>query len=223
MDREKIIINDFNKLALANIDDTLWNHNRHYYKYILNKIPYPCEVILEIGCGNGELCRLMAGKSRNIFGVDLSEKMIENAEKMSSEKNIKFINADILTCLFEPNSFDYIVSVATFHHLPYSEILEKSKQWLKEGGTLLILDIYKEKTILDYLVSLVAIPSNIFMNFSKNKVLRKKEDQAMKEHIKHDVYMPLKDIHEIVDSILPNAIIRRHLFWRYSLIWKKEV
>lgn len=180
-------------------------------------------MILEIGCGNGELCRLMAGKSRNIFGVDLSENMIENAEKMSSEKNIKFINADILTCLFEPNSFDYIVSVATFHHLPYSEILEKSKQWLKEGGTLLIFDIYKEKTILDYLVSLVAIPSNIFMNFSKNKVLRKKEDQAMKEHIKHDVYMPLKDIHEIVDSILPNAIIRRHLFWRYSLIWKKEV
>ncbi|ARP42725.1 hypothetical protein GTHT12_01174 [Geobacillus thermodenitrificans] len=45
----------------------------------------------------------------------------------------------------------------------------------------------------------------------------------MKDHIKHDVYMPLKDIRKIVNSILPNAIIRRHLFWRYSLIWKKEV
>ncbi|WP_371320249.1 class I SAM-dependent methyltransferase [Chengkuizengella axinellae] len=73
---------------------------------------------------------------------------------MSSVTNIKFINADILTCLFEPNSFDFIVSIATFHHF----------------GTLIILDI-----------------------------------------------------HEIVDSILRNAIIRRHLFWRYSLTWKKEV
>ncbi|ARA96712.1 hypothetical protein CW755_03785 [Geobacillus thermodenitrificans] len=61
------------------------------------------------------------------------------------------------------------------------------------------------------------------MNFIKNKALRQKENRAMKDHIKHDVYMPLKDIRKIVNSILPNAIIRRHLFWRYSLIWKKEV
>lgn len=73
------------------------------------------------------------------------------------------------------------------------------------------------------MISLAAIPSNVFMNLIKNKSLKQKEDQAMKEHIKHDIYMPLKDIHEIVDSVLPNAIIRRHLFWRYSLIWKKEV
>ncbi|MGM7684312.1 hypothetical protein ACSVDA_19450 [Cytobacillus sp. Hm23] len=45
----------------------------------------------------------------------------------------------------------------------------------------------------------------------------------MKEHIKKDIYILLKDIHEIVDTILPNAKIRRHLFWRYSISWKKEV
>lgn len=223
MDKQNMIKNDFNKLAFHNLNDTSWNHNRHYYKYILNKIPNPCEMALDIGCGNGELCRLMADRSKSVFGVDLSENMITNAENLTSEKNIKYINADISTCVFEPNSFDFIVSVATFHHLSYSEILEKIKQWLKKGGTLIILDIYKEETVLDYLISLIAIPSNIFMNFIKNKALRQKENRAMKDHIKHDVYMPLKDIRKIVNSILPNAIIRRHLFWRYSLIWKKEV
>ncbi|MBP3039729.1 methyltransferase domain-containing protein [Bacillaceae bacterium Marseille-Q3522] len=74
------------KLAFVNLDDISWNHNRHYHKYLLSKIPYPCEMALDIGCGNGELCRLMAGRSKNIFGVDLSDERAYKTRRLYATK-----------------------------------------------------------------------------------------------------------------------------------------
>ena len=47
--------------------------------------------------------------------------------------------------------------------------------------------------------------------------------EAYAEHGKTDTYATLPQIKQVCDAILSGAQINRHLFWRYSIIWKKEM
>ena len=44
---------------------------------------------------------------------------------------------------------------------------------------------------------------------------------AWAEHGKVDRYMTLRQVRAVCARVLPGAEIRRHLFWRYSLVWRK--
>lgn len=224
MNNQEQIEKDFNKLAcFVTSEKYIWDHNNHYHRYLLDKIPENCQKALDIGCGNGELCRLLAAKSQKVIGVDMSRNMIENAKRYSNHPNIEFINNDVFMCSFEPDTFDCVVSVAAAHHLPFEKLLQLSKLLLKNGGVLIIIDLYQTRAILDYLIAAVAFPVNFFMNMLKNKRLKrsKEESRYWDEHAKHDVYLTLRNIKTIADCVLPGVLIKRHLFWRYSLVWKK--
>ena len=96
--------------------------------------------ILDLGCGNGRLLKSLeqSDKKLNYLGVDFSEKLIAQARK--NHPNIKFVTADMSDLCFEPETFDMIFMVASFHHLPTRaerlELLFKVNRWLKPGGLL---------------------------------------------------------------------------------------
>jgi hypothetical protein len=46
--------------------------------------------------------------------------------------------------------------------------------------------------------------------------------EAWAEHGRHDTYPTLDEMRRICDGVLPGALIRGHLLWRYSLVWRKE-
>lgn len=214
---------DFDRFA--ELEQNKWNHSNNYYNFLLRKIGKRRGDSLEIGCGSGEFCKLLALKSNWVTGIDLSSKMIGKAKKNISVANISFINADITDCDYKKDSFDCIVSIATMHHLPYKAVLENAKGWLKSSGTILILDLYQSNTPVDYLYSLIASPFNVLIWLIKNKRIRQtpEETEYWKEHSKHDKFMTIKEIKSIAIKILPGAKVKRHLFWRYSLVWHKNV
>lgn len=225
MTNKEQIKNDFNKIAsVTNTKKQKWEHNNHYYRYLLKYMPNQCNKSLDIGCGKGEFSRLLSLKSQQVIGIDLSEKMIHCAKEITDYPNVTFINTDVLEYPIENTSFDFISSIATMHHLPYRMVLENAKNGLRVGGKLAILDLYEPETISDYLLSLFAVPINIFMNIVKNGRISHsyEENIAWNEHIKHDKYMTIGEIKNIAHEVLPGVKIRRHLFWRYSLVWCKE-
>lgn len=124
---------------------------------------------------------------------------------------------------FTENQYDCVVSIATVHHLPMERFLANVRDALRPGGTILILDLYKQETLGDYLLSLVASPLNILILLLKTGHLRVTEEErrAWDEHGKHDKYLTIQEIREICNRVLPGAKVKRHLFWRYSLVWKK--
>ncbi|MDF2987481.1 MAG: protein-L-isoaspartate carboxylmethyltransferase [Eubacterium sp.] len=222
MENYDTVKQDFNQIS--QLEEPDWNHNNCYFKYLMELVDRGCDLCLEIGCGKGELSNLLAGKSKKVIGVDLADKMIEKAISRYGYKNIDFINRNILDMEFEKNSLDVIITTATAHHLPYEWLLTFAKNHLKANGRLIILDLYEPKTLSDRLLSLAAIIPNILMNIIHNHSLRKDDEHSRelwRRHGEHDSYMTLKEIRSLAIKHLPNAKIKRMLFWRYVLIWQK--
>jgi SAM-dependent methyltransferase len=172
----------------------------------------------------GELSRRLAARADSVLGLDLSPNMIRVAKERSTHfSNIDYVVADVLTYDLPPHHFDAILSVATLHHMDLAAILTKLKTALAPGGALAILDLYKYATIGDYLSVFFAVPlARTLRRQHADHVPQPLEARAAWEtHGRHDVYLTLPEVRRICAPILPGAVVRRHLLWRYSLIWKK--
>ncbi|WP_312811274.1 class I SAM-dependent methyltransferase [Sedimentibacter sp.] len=78
--------------------------------------------IIDIGCGTGALCNVLYEKDLSVTGIDPAKRMIETAKKKSKNKEIEFIEANVLTGLpFENKSFDVSISSFVAHGLNKNE------------------------------------------------------------------------------------------------------
>ncbi|MDP3093811.1 MAG: methyltransferase domain-containing protein [bacterium] len=96
--------------------------------------------ILDIGCGNGRLLDLYAGKGVDYTGIDNSFAQIEEAKKRCP--NNSFLVADALKLPFADKSFDKTFSVAVLHEIPSLEFrkafLKEARRVLKDEGLLFL-------------------------------------------------------------------------------------
>lgn len=98
--------------------------------------------ILDVGCGNGNLFKMLPDDKYELFGVDFSENMILEA-KNSCKGKATFNVADAEMLPFEDNTFDIVVCNASFHHYIHPDaVLGEIRRVLKNGGRLLIGDPY---------------------------------------------------------------------------------
>src|SRR5882762_9360229 len=93
-----------------------WNHNIHYHSVVLKAVPAGARLALDIGCGVGMLARQLRQRIPDVTGIDLDEASIDLAETRDSE-GVHYLCGDFVTYPFEPESFDFVASVATLHHL----------------------------------------------------------------------------------------------------------
>lgn len=226
---------DFDRIALASPDGSV--QNTHYLNFLLRHLPEDRQSALEVGCGQGELSRRLAGKFERVLAIDLSPEMIRLArEHYAHLANLEFELADILTYELPAESFNCIATIATLHHLPPREVLLKLKAALKPGGALLVLDLFEparwhgppardslREGLLDSFLNLVAMPVSVSLRLLHHRRLlpRPEVRAAWNEHARHDIYSTMREVRSLCAEILPGAMIRKHLLWRYSIIWKK--
>ena len=98
--------------------------------------------ILDVGCGNGNLFKLLPNGRYELYGVDFSENMIDEA-KSCDIQGASFLVADAEMLPFEDDEFDIVVCNASFHHYIHPElVLNEMHRVLKDGGRLIIGDPY---------------------------------------------------------------------------------
>ena len=89
--------------------------------------------ILDIGCGSG---RNLNYKNYNMFGIDSS------IEQLKQCKNKNTILGDMTDLPYQSCSFDYILSIASLHHLSNEErriqAINEMYRVLKYGGQVLL-------------------------------------------------------------------------------------
>jgi len=84
----------------------------------------PTDVALDIGCGVGRLSRVLAGRGRQVYGLDVSLEMIERARALNRDlDNVQWIHGDGTTLAPLPDtSIDACVSHVVFQHIPDPQI-----------------------------------------------------------------------------------------------------
>jgi SAM-dependent methyltransferase len=228
---------DFDRIALVSPEGEL--HNEHYHRFLLNQLPEHCDQVLEIGCGPGTFARALAARSNHVLGIDLSPEMIRLAREKSAQpgiargqegslpsssfSNIDFQVGDILDQQLPDEHFDCIASIATLHHLPFREVLLQMKAALKPGGILLILDLFEPHGLSDWLLNFPALSASVALRLFHHRRLRPRREvrAAWAAHEAHDLYPTMTEVRSHCAEILPGSQVKKHLLWRYSIIWRK--
>ena len=194
----------------------MWNHNTHFHRYLLRQLPRKIHLSLDVGCGLGLFTGKLAKRSNVVDAIDINDTILKEASNRNTAPNIRYLHADFIEANLPKDSYDAIVSIASLHHLNLEAALEKMKVLLRSSGKLVILGLYKQMTILDYIYSAISVPINlIYLNWYRESIAI--------PTVTAPIYPPqlsLKQIKAMANIMIPGFNLKRHLFWRYSLIWQ---
>jgi 2-polyprenyl-3-methyl-5-hydroxy-6-metoxy-1,4-benzoquinol methylase len=219
---DKNVVEQFNRIA--NLPD-LWDFNQHYQKSLLKLIPNGCRSILDVGCGTGELTKKLAPFAAEVIGLDVAENMISEAKKRNSADGITYLLEPVEKYLEETGKeFDCIISIAALHHMDEERVLSLMKKRLAPGGQILALDLVDDKTLPGLIVTLVAAVLTPFMFLAHSGKMSKspQEKEAWNEHAKYDTYLTVGKAKAIARRALGKAQVKRLMFFRYMLAYKRD-
>lgn len=127
---------------------------KRWMKEIEKQIPAGRRLkILDVGCGAGFFSILLAKEGHEVFGIDLTPEMIENAIQLAEEENADccFQVMDAENPMFADETFDVVISRNLTWTLPNAE--HAYGEWmrvLKTGGVLLNFDAnYGKEDVVD--------------------------------------------------------------------------
>lgn len=127
---------------------------KRWMKEIEKQIPAGRRLkILDVGCGAGFFSILLAKEGHEVFGIDLTPEMIENAIQLAEEENAdcRFQVMDAENPMFADETFDVVISRNLTWTLPNAE--HAYGEWmrvLKTGGVLLNFDAnYGKEDVAD--------------------------------------------------------------------------
>jgi len=189
-----------------------WNHNVHYQRLILNAVPPGCGQALDVGCGDGTLVRELAGRCREVTGIDADDAMIDAARQNTGGQ--QFIHADFMKYPFEPESVDFVCANTSLHHMDFAAALGKLAETLRPGGRLAVIGLGKDAKPADWMIATAAVPVNKYYQ------LRYEEGQHPKMPVRQ-AELTWEQTRDTARQILPGARYRRLLLWRYLLLWDK--
>lgn len=207
-----------------------FDHNDHYHRLLLRHVPRNGGTALDVGCGTGAFARRLAGLGLDVEAIDPSEEMIAQARALSPREQgtrmPRFRQADVTALELPPDHYDFISCLASIHHVPFGTV-SALRAALAPGGVLVILGCYRERTWLDRLWSLAAVPVNAVARLAvwAGDRLRPASAPTVRGRMKPLVKqpgMPLSQVRSEAALLLAGCRIRRLLFWRYLLVFRND-
>jgi ubiquinone/menaquinone biosynthesis C-methylase UbiE len=206
-----------------------WDHNAYYQRLILRQLPQQCRRVLDVGCGTGAFAARLAGHVEHVDAVDESALMIEAARRRVPA-NVTCVLADVMELSLPKGHYDAIVSITALHHMPLDAAVRHFASALRPGGVLVAVVLPRTDMPCDMFTEVVAVlASRVFgMVFAALRTVGAAswyELEPTHETMPKALEAPLTTRHarEVVVAMLPGARVRRLLFWRYLLLWRRPL
>ncbi|MCX5439085.1 class I SAM-dependent methyltransferase [Streptomyces sp. NBC_00569] len=190
-----------------------FDHNDHYHRLLLRRLPKDGRTALDIGCGTGRFARRLAGRGYEVDALDPSAEVIAEAE--AGGGGPRFRRADVTATDLPEGHYDVITCLASLHHMPFATVT-RLRAALAPGGALLVLGCYAGVTPLD----LVAVPANAAARAAVHVADRRRG--AAPPPLKAPVRRPdmtLAAVRTEAGRLLPGSQVRQLVFWRYLLTY----
>lgn len=208
-----------------------FDHNDHYHRLLLRQMPRNCRTALDVGCGTGRFARRLAQRGVAVDAIDPSEEVIAAARARAwptaPDGGPRFACADVTAAELPKEHYDFISCLASIHHMPFGTVAAL-RDALAPGGVLVVLGCYPEQTRLDWAWSLSAVPVNAAARLAVAVRDRLRPAPAATGGVRTQApvrqpAVPLRQIRQEAALLLPGCGIRRLLFWRYLLVFRKGV
>ncbi len=150
-DTDSLLRRRFNRWARQGRGESMEQHHTPIAEAMWDRMELgPEDRILELGCGEGWACRLMAhraGPGCSVVGIDISDEMIGRArDKSRSQANVSFHcgSAEKIPCA--DGYFTKVVSIEAFYYFErQDEVLRELRRVVKPGGQIyLLMCLYRD-------------------------------------------------------------------------------
>jgi SAM-dependent methyltransferase len=128
--------------------------------------------------------------------------------------NVSVLHGDFLTAELDPGAFEVVTALASMHHLPFNAAIQRSREVLRPGGTLVVLGIWTDNiSAADRVLNRGAgVMNRLYQRIWGPDVMNSPATMPT---------MTLPDVRRAAAALVPRATVRRHLLWRYVLVWHK--
>lgn len=110
--------------------------------------------IVDIGCGNGDMLRVLADYAQNqnlnfkLIGIDANQFTIKHAEKLSKHyPNISYRCEDIFDYNFNSLKYDIVLCTLTLHHFKDEEIIKLMSVFYKNASIGIVINDLQRSSI----------------------------------------------------------------------------
>lgn len=196
-------------------DGRRWNHNLHYGRRLLARIPAGANDALDVGCGDGWLVRELRQQVGHVVGIDPDVACIAAARCANCTDGVEYFQGDFLSWPFRPASFDVVTAVASLHHFDEEAALRRMAVLLRPGGVLGVVGLARTGSPRDLVFDLGGVVANRAHTLTTTPW----ETPAPKVWPPPSTYGQLR---RLSATVLPGRTFRRGVMWRYLLTWTKE-
>lgn len=204
-----------------------WDHNAYYHRLLLRQLPEVCDRVLDVGCGSGTFAAKAAEHATHVDALDRVPRMIDRARRRVPD-NVTCTVADVLKSPPPPDTYDAVVSISTLHHMELTDVLPVLADALRPGGILAAIALPKTDLRREWPIELAATATHhILGGFFlvrqslgfRNPYATDPADDVMPVNL--SPALTTREVAETAAAVLPGARVRRLLFWRYLLTWRK--
>jgi SAM-dependent methyltransferase len=203
-----------------------WSHNEHFHGWILRNLPARRRVAVDVGCGTGALAGKLTRHFPRVTGIDADAGMAAAASaRLANDPRVTICRwgFEHFASAAGHGEADLITMVAVLHHLCLDDTMARIPALLAPGGRLLVVGLARVDSLPDLAVELISAAANPVMGLIKHPRRARLEDGPAEGPTMpvRDPTTTLAQITAAARAHLPGAIVRRRLFFRYTLQWDK--
>lgn len=99
--------------------------------------------VLEVGCGDGRITSLIAGKPKQLIAIEPDKEKIREAREKVNGVDFRVGSGESLE--FADSCFDVVIFTLSLHHQDSKVALSEAKRVLKAGGRVLVIEPIEER------------------------------------------------------------------------------
>ena len=200
------------RMGTAAVGD-YWNHNTAYHPWVVGIAAQKRGDVLDVGCGDGLLAQRLARVSRSVTGIEPDPAAADRAQRRVTDDDRVGISRTFFE-QFDPGTrrFDLVTFVASLHHMDLRSSLARARDFLAPSGEIAVVGLSANKSASDWVWSAFCVPAVAV----GDRIHRGTSDIGVA------IADPRESLHEIrctAAEVLPGAVIRRKLYYRYLLRW----
>ena len=115
-----------------------------YAQFVVSHIPASVKTILDVGCGTGQIDKILLDKGYRVDCVSPSAYMNKHIRELLGDK------CHIFECFYEnvetENRYDMVMFCESFQYIDLEKALSNTSTLLNDGGYLFICDIFRRQT-----------------------------------------------------------------------------